>query len=145
MNRFAAIAIVSLLMSSPAFAHAIRMKVEVTATEVRAEVRYDKAKEDGGPVTVTLQRIEPKEEIAKEKLGVDGSSTFPRPQPGVYRMIAQDDFGHRVEVDFEVLPGNEISSHGSKTLANSEWLTLAGLGIIGVLVLGGWWFAGRKK
>ena len=145
MNRIAAVAIVSLSASSPAFAHAIRMKVDVTATDVRAEVRYDGAKEDGGPVEVTLRKFESKDELGRQKLGPDGSCTFPRPAPGVYRMTAEDEFGHRAVVDFEVKSGAEPSSVGSKTLENGLWLNLAGVGVIGVLVLGGWWYMGRKK
>ena len=102
MIRAAVLAL--LAFAAPASAHAIRMKVDVTAGEVCASVRYDGADEDGGQVTVTLQRGESKEVVGTMKLGNDGSCAFPRPDAGKYRAIAQDDFGHRAVVDFEVLP-----------------------------------------
>jgi hypothetical protein len=143
MKWFVAIAIVMVFTVPAAFAHAIRMKVEVNETHVVATVRYDGADEDGGPVTVTLSRREPAAEVAKEILGADGTARFPRPEAGVYRMVAQDEFGHRVQVDFEV-PAAGRAAAGSTTPA-SNWLTLAGVGIVAAVALIGWWLAGRKK
>lgn len=141
---FRAAVIACFAVASPAFAHAIRMKVDVTATEVRAEVRYDGADEDGGEVTVTLQRVNPKEDLGTSKLGKDGSCTFSRPASGRYRAVGQDDFGHRVVVEFDVTAGTETTA-GSKGADTGGWLTLAGLGVIAMLALAGWWYAGRKK
>jgi hypothetical protein len=143
MIRIGATAIALVLLASPAFAHAIRMKVEVTDSEIRATVRYDGADDDGGPVEFALSRREPLQEVSRSKPGPETTATFPRPEPGPYRMVAQDDFGHRVVVDFEVPPRGVPASAASPE--RSLGPILAGLAIIAVAAAAWWRLAGRKK
>jgi hypothetical protein len=131
------------MFATPAFAHAIRMKVEITDSQVQATVRYDGADEDGGPVEVQLSRRDPPQEIAKVKPGPEAVATFPRPEPGLYRMIAQDEFCHRVVVDFEVPPLGQNATVSSQT--HSQWLTVAGVAIVAVVAFVWWRISGRKK
>jgi len=145
MKRVAAL--VLLLFAPPAFAHAIRMKVEITDSHIQATVRYDGSNEDGSDVEFQLIRREPLQEIAKFKPGVEAVATFPRPEPGLYRMVAQDDFGHRVVVDFEIedtVAGNGYDQDRVRG-PSRELATAAGLGLIAFLSLAGWWITGRKK
>ncbi len=145
MIRSAITAFALLLFASPAFAHAIRVKVEVTPTEVRATVRYDGAEEDGGQVEVKLSSLEPSAEIDSQKLGPDGSTAFPRPEPGKYRIVAADDFGHRVVVDFEVPLLGQTASAGSYGDGTGGLLTLGGIGIIAGIAFVAWRFTRGKK
>lgn len=130
-------------VSAPAFAHAMKAVVAVTADAVRVTVTYDSDDDHGGPVTVKLLDDQ-KRVVGEAKPDKDGVCTFPRPAAGRYRVVAADEFGHRATRDVEVKGDTETTV--SAPPDRSRGLMIAvGLGVIAVLTLAGYWIAGRKK
>jgi hypothetical protein len=130
--------------AGPCLAHAMTVRVTVTADAVVAKVSFDGDDDLRGTVTVKLLD-DSGAVIGKAEPGKDGTCTFPRPKPGRYKVLAEDDgFGHRDERPFEVKDGQETTTAAPPD--QSRGLTVAvGLGAIGVLTLLGYWLAGRKK
>ncbi len=126
-----------------AFAHAMKVVVAVTADAVRVTVSYDSDDDHGGPVTVKLLDGQ-KRVIGEAKPDKDGFCVFPRPAPGHYRVVAADEFGHRAERPFEVKGGDETTMSAPPEQSRSLMVAV-GLGVIAVLTLAGYWWAGRKK
>jgi hypothetical protein len=130
--------------AAPVLAHAMRVSVTVSAADVRVKVTYDADEEHGGGgATVKLLDVQ-NEAVGEGKPDKDGVCVFPRPKPGVYRVVAQDDFGHRAERVVAVQEGTEETV--SAPPEQSRGLMVAvGLGVIAVVTLAWYWLAGRKK
>jgi hypothetical protein len=125
------------------FAHSIRASVTVTSDTVQVQVAFDGEDDLRGKVTVKLLDAEGAV-VGQAEPDRQGHCSFPRPQPGRYRIIAQDDgFGHRVERSFDVKQGEETVS--AEPNRSRGVMVMIGLGLIGALTLVAYWLAGRKK
>jgi len=131
------------LVGSPAaaLAHAMRVVVEVTADEVRVEVKYDGADHGGEGPTVTLFRLPGKEVVDKKPADKSGVAVFAKPAPGPYLVYAEDEF-HDATREIVV---SDVEAKYEDQPAN-RWLMIAvGVAVIATLTAGGWYFSRRKR
>jgi hypothetical protein len=126
---------------SAAFAHAMLVKVEVTATEIRVAVSYDGADHGGEGPTVTLFRMPGKVPVEKTPTDKLGLAVFAKPPTGKYLVVAEDEF-HGVEKLIDV--SEDATTYADEPV--NKWLMIAlGLAAIGGLTLAGWYFSKPKK
>ena len=147
--RFAlVVALAALLVcfgAEPAFAHTLRMTVTLTATDLAVKTSYSGDDHDSGPATVTLSKPN-KEVVASGKIGPDGTWTTPKPAPGKYTVVAEDEFGHRAEQNMEVGQETEPKEWKANEPPVSPGLGIAiGIGAIGLVTLAVYWLLSRKK
>lgn len=144
MLRLVVVLLLLLGAAPGAFAHAMRVAVTVTAAELRVKVTYDADEvHDGGAVTVQLLD-EQKQVVGETKPDKDGVCVFPRPKPGVYRVIGKDEFGHRAEREVTVKEGTEETVAAPSEQPRGLMIAV-GLGVIGAVTLAWYWLTGRKK
>jgi hypothetical protein len=122
----------------------MRAGVTVTATEVRVRVSFDGEDDLRGKVTVKLLDAAGAV-VGQAEPDTQGGCSFPRPKPGAYRVVAEDDgFGHRAERAFEVKGGAEETVAAEPDRPRGLMVAV-GLGVVAALTLVGYWAAGRKK
>jgi hypothetical protein len=123
----------------------MKMDWKLTPDVIEVRVSFDGDDDLRGKVTVRLEVADTKEKLGQVEPDKAGLCTFPRPKPGKYRFVAEDDgFGHRAERTFEVTDNTQTTASEESTRPRGMMIAI-GLGVIGVLTLAGYWFAGRKK
>ena len=144
-TRLVLVLAIGLVAAVPAFAHAMKTVVKVTESEIQVRVSFDGDDDLRGTVTVRLETAETKEVLGKAEPDKTGACSFPKPKPGKYRIVAEDDgFGHRSTRTFEVTDGAETTVSQDSSRPRGAMIAI-GIGVIGVLTLAGYWIAGRKK
>ncbi len=131
--------------AEPAFAHTLRMTVTLTATDITVKTSYSGDDHDSGPATVTISKPN-KELFISGKISPNGTWTTPRPAPGKYTVVAEDELGHRAEHEIEVGPEPEPKEWKANEPPLSSGLGIAiGIGAIGLIMLAAYWLLSRKK
>ena len=135
------------LLSTAACAqcHALKARINVTATEIVVLVNFDGDDDLQGAVTVVLL------DSAKATVGTAqpdavGRCRFPRPLPGNYTVVASDaGFGHRIERAL-IVGGEQLTSAEPPPPSEERpRLVLGGLAAIGAVTLLAWWLTGRRR
>ncbi len=131
--------------ASPARAHAMRMTVKLSDSQITVTTHFDGETHDGGDVTVTISNAD-REVMATGKIGADGTWSTPKPAVGHYTVVAQDDFGHRAERAIEIAADAAPKQWTANEAPVSSELGIAiGIGAIGIATLGGYWWLSKKK
>jgi len=134
--------------AAPASAHAMKMTVNLAAGTITVKTSYSGDDHDGGAVTVTMTDAQ-KTVVAVGKISADGQWATPAPQAlGKYRVVAEDEFGHRAEQEIEILaPADSVPREwkANEPPLSSSLGIAVGIGAIGLVTLGGYWFLSRKQ
>jgi hypothetical protein len=131
--------------AEPAFAHTLRMTVTLTATDITVKTSYSGDDHDSGPATVSISKLN-KEVVVTGKIGPDGTWTTPKPAPGKYTVVAEDELGHRAENEIEVGQETEPKEWKANEPPLSSGLGVAiGIGVIGLVTLAAYWLLSHKK
>ncbi len=133
--------------SAPLLAHAMRASVSITENEVIVLVRFDGDDDLVGAVQVILEDTATKTKWAEGVADKSGECRFPRPAPGEYRIIAEDDgFGHRAERAFKV-EENATYSEAAPVVSRADrtWQVVVGLSVIAALTLASYLWVGRTR
>lgn len=145
MRRILAIAF-ALTIASTAEAHSLTMTISITAADITVRTEYSGNDHESGTPTVTITDVNTKAIVAQGKVGVDGRWTTPLPPPGKYKIVAEDEFGHRIGKDQEIVPGqtDEIVKAGKPFFSTTTGMLVA-LGIICLITLVGYLIVSKKK
>ncbi len=131
--------------AEPAAAHTLRMTVTATVTDLTVKTSYSGDDHDSGPATVTISKPN-REVVASGKIGPDGTWITPKPAPGKYIVVAEDEFGHRAEKEIEVGQETEPKEWKANEPPVSSGLGIAiGIAAIGLVTLAAYWLLSRKK
>jgi len=110
--------------------------VVVTETELRIVVKFDDDETAGG-ATIELFRASEKQPFAKATADKTGTCVLPRPEPGQYRVVAEEEMGHRATREFEVKANQETIAERPE---QSRTTAIAiGLGVIVLLGIISFW------
>lgn len=144
--RFVGVVFLLLIAARPASAHAMRMTVIVDKEKLTVKTTYSGDDHDGGDVMVKVTRLPGNESVAEGKVGAGGYWSTAIPPAGDYRIVAQDDFGHRAEQVVTVAEAKDPTEYRANEAPVSEgWGVALGLSGISLVTLAGYWFLSRGK
>jgi hypothetical protein len=119
------------LLVAPLQAHGMRAKVEVVDNQVTVTVSYDDDESASG-ATVELFAEGNSVPLLKGVTDRKGQWIFDRPPPGQYRIVAEEEEGHRAERKFQVLAGENSQAIPEQ----NDKLTSIVVGIGTIVMLG---------